>query len=89
MAKRGRPKVKKAEFKKPFPMRFSDAELKLFEEVAGKTPVRQWIRDTLYAAVGPERFAKLGLKLAIQEALTTGKPVTLTAPKGTPKPPEA
>jgi hypothetical protein len=52
MKKRGRPKVKKSEFKKPFPMRFSDAELKAFKAAAGEAPVRDWMRKILVMAAG-------------------------------------
>ena len=49
MNKRGRPKSKKKEFKKPYPMRFSAAELALFKRAAGKQKVRAWMRETLVA----------------------------------------
>lgn len=52
MPKRGRPKVKKAEFKKPFAMRFSDTELKTFKTAAGKRAMREWMRQSLLAAAG-------------------------------------
>lgn len=48
-SKMGRPKLPKSERKKPFPMRFTDAELATFEakaKVSGKT-VRAWITATL------------------------------------------
>ena len=54
MPKRGRPKVKKAEFKKPFAMRFSEEELKSFKTAAGKLALRQWMRDSLVATAGGE-----------------------------------
>lgn len=52
MAKRGRPKLKKAEFKKPFAMRFSPEELKTFKTAAGTRALRQWMRDSLLASAG-------------------------------------
>lgn len=55
----GRPKtLKKKEVKKPFPMRFSEMELLMFENAAGDTPVREWIRKTLLAAVQKHELKK-------------------------------
>ena len=51
MKKRGRPKSKKADFKKPFPMRYSDKELKLFKLAAGAKPLREWMRETLIQSI--------------------------------------
>ena len=53
--KRGRPKVTEQEFKKPYPMRFSEAELRLFKRAAGKQPVRKWMRETLLAKAKRKR----------------------------------
>lgn len=53
MKKLGRPKTLKAkEVKKPFPMRFSEAELSTFKKAAGKRATRQWMRDSLMTVAG-------------------------------------
>ncbi len=64
MPKRGRPKVKKKDFKKPFPMRFSDGELTAFKQAAGDKPLREWMRHTLLVATP----AYQGLKAMVDEA---------------------
>lgn len=51
--KPGRPKTLKAkEVKKPFPMRFSDAELAEFKKAAGRRAMREWMRDSLVMSAG-------------------------------------
>lgn len=72
MAKRGRPRVKKSEFKKVFPMRFSDLELRAFEATAGDTPLREWMRQTLLAAVPQSVLFKAGLRAVADYARQTG-----------------
>jgi hypothetical protein len=72
MRKRGRPKLKRKEFKKPFPMRFSELELSAFKDTAGEVPIRDWIRETLMAAVPLKTRAKVGILALINEATKTG-----------------
>lgn len=63
--KPGRPKTLKAkEVKKPFPMRFSDKELKVFKLAAGDQPLREWMRLTLIQSIfgiTPQRNQKIVL----------------------------
>ena len=50
--------LKVKEVKKPFPMRFSDQELKWFKQAAGKRPLREWMRETLLIATPAYRELK-------------------------------
>ena len=87
MKKRGRPKVKKTEFKKPFPMRFSEAELKVFKHAAGDKPVREWIRETLWDASGLTAHAQGAVRAMINEATgykLTGQHVSSVPPSSGP-----
>lgn len=48
----GRPRLPKSEVKKPFPMRFSDAEIAAFEKKAKAAglELREWMTATLTRA---------------------------------------
>ena len=68
MKKRGRPKVKKREFKQPFAMRFSAAELESFQAAAGKQSLRDWMRETLVAATPAHHDTDAHLAAQAEEA---------------------
>jgi hypothetical protein len=63
--KMGRPKLKKADVKRPFPMRFSDDELSRFKMMAraDKLTVREWITKTLLEKVLVEDAKRLKASL--------------------------
>jgi hypothetical protein len=93
-SKRGRPKTLKAkEVKKPFPMRFSDEELKTFKQAAGDQPLRDWIRETLLAATPDnrtvaERVRDAQARKFREQSLRDydAEMAKLAAPTGTPAP---
>jgi hypothetical protein len=65
----GRPKLKVKERKEVFPMRFSKAELTVFQQAAGDTPVREWIRLTLLTAAVARSGEKVAALVEAHEAV--------------------
>ncbi|HWA24499.1 MAG TPA: hypothetical protein VG734_02410 [Lacunisphaera sp.] len=72
--------MKKKDFKKPFPMRFSDGELAAFKQAAGDRPLREWMRHTLLAATP----AYQTLSAMLDKAVGITPPARGTQPKALP-----